>query len=806
MLPAGYGLDGRHNNETRSQFELRQRAHAGLVGKLALAAPKALAKAERSTRSGPASASGSRGSTPGASASLYLSGLSMADFDGLNLKTPFVATRRPPRPITPDDFGEPWLSATDGGAGAAAARLLAGRPGIGIWPGDETFGATALEASGLGGAAEPPGAADIIPHALEQSDRHFPAADEQGGFKRGILRRLTETVTAVQKRTLRARSAQFYPELAVLVAEVVQASGMAEGGSQFESAADRVVPTLDQTFVKFKELAEVHYGAKSLWVEGNRFCALGGVQYSTASSCIGELEQPVDVQPAKGLGADGSGIGGVVEGLDGELLGRAVVQLLAGWRLDSGAIAEVEAEGLAWRWRLSTPPVAAAAPGVSWGERSLEASLSNLEGVYERLHAAAAKENVIDGDGDGGGGGGGGEQPASQALDKIVQLGLALQRCVIHMNEIAVADAARAASRRGKRPKPKAKAVAVANRSDDEDEALPAGAGAIGVEEVEEEEEEGEPQPPLRLAVRVGIAIGPAVVGFFGMTGEPFVYDVCGATLDEAVRLEGSDGNDSGILLDSKAAEVMGCVYTLEERRAVGKVVPGLPTDFAVVGVDTTAAEPPPRYRPLEDLPWHDDGEHDDEDDGRPTSSSSFRSRRPLDSTRASLSSAASSVSALGLAAPKPLRQAPELRLRFETWRVAAEQSVAASADAIFGRLRRRPSLQSAHRQPPGMVGAAPRGPRDRPSLRPGVRATSTLALPLNGPRGPPRRKKQQGAAARRRSEADTGSIQLGPVSASSRGSTASGSFRRDSLAADWGKLGERSHGEDSELQQLHAF
>ena len=41
-----------------------------------------------------------------------------------------------------------------------------------------------------------------------------------------MLRRLAATATQVQKRTQQARSSQYYPSLAVLVADVVEASGL----------------------------------------------------------------------------------------------------------------------------------------------------------------------------------------------------------------------------------------------------------------------------------------------------------------------------------------------------------------------------------------------------------------------------------------------------------------------------------------------------------------------------------------------------------------------------------------------------
>ena len=187
-----------------------------------------------------------------------------------------------------------------------------------------------------------------------------------------MLRRLAATATQVQKRTQQARSSQYYPSLAVLVADVVGASGLDQDGDA------NTVAILDDTFVKFRELAEVHYQAKSLQVAGNKFCALGGVRYSTASSCIGGGEEPTP---------------------DGE---REGVMLGGQW---AGAVGADDMP-------------------VSWGERSLEATTSFLEGRYERLSAAASRQSTVDG-------GGTSEsevpEPTNGALDQIVQLGLALQ-------------------------------------------------------------------------------------------------------------------------------------------------------------------------------------------------------------------------------------------------------------------------------------------------------------------------------------------------------------------------------------------
>ena len=363
----GYGVAGRHDRETRSQFELRMQADADL------SAQASMADLSRGTRSVP----GSRAGTP-----FGLSGAPSAVDPRPRTSMASLGLRHP-RPITPGDFPDPWLSAGSGSASDLGESL----------------------ASAFGGSREA-----ILPKAAQEAqDKRYPRPDESGGFKRSVLRRLAATATQVQKRTQQARSSQYYPSLAVLVADVVEASGLDQDGDA------NTVAILDDTFVKFRELAEVHYQAKSLQVAGNKFCALGGVRYSTASSCIGGGEEPTpDGEPE-----------GVMLGAD------------------------------------DLP--------VSWGERSLEATTSFLEGRYERLSATASRQSMVDA-------GGTSEsevpEPTNGVLDQIVQLGLALQRCVAHMNDEAAAG-------RATRP---------------------------------------------RLAVRIGIALGPASTRAFCHYAAPYPF------------------------------------------------------------------------------------------------------------------------------------------------------------------------------------------------------------------------------------------------------------------------------------------
>jgi hypothetical protein len=100
--------------------------------------------------------------------------------------------------------------------------------------------------------------------------------------------------------------------------------------------------------------------------------------------------------------------------------------------------------------------------------------------------------------------------PPAAALARLLQLALGLQRCVLHANDEVV----------------------------------------------------GHPRqwPGLpSLRVRIGIALGPVVVGFFGLQ-QPFLYNCWGWTVDEASRLEAAAESD-GILLDASAHAHVGGGY-----------------------------------------------------------------------------------------------------------------------------------------------------------------------------------------------------------------------------------------------------
>eukprot|EP01047_Picozoa_sp_COSAG01_P056275 COSAG01_NODE_6362_length_3712_cov_9.819541_4_plen_322_part_00 len=68
------------------------------------------------------------------------------------------------------------------------------------------------------------------------------------------------------------------------------------------------------------------------------------------------------------------------------------------------------------------------------------------------------------------------------------------------------------------------------------------------------------------LRVRIGIALGPVVVGFFGLQ-QPFLYNCWGWTVDEASRLEAAAESD-GILLDASAHAHVGGGYKFSPQPA----------------------------------------------------------------------------------------------------------------------------------------------------------------------------------------------------------------------------------------------
>ena len=148
--------------------------------------------------------------------------------------------------------------------------------------------------------------------------------------------------------------------------------------------------------------------------------------------------------------------------------------------------------------------------GVKWSERSFEATTSFLEGLHERQAAEQSRARTFDSAFDDSMVA---PKPKNLALDQLVQLAFGLQRCAMHANDETVGH--------------------------------PCKWPEVG-----------------RLQVKIGIAVGPAVVGFFGLE-RPFLYSVSGWTVDEARRLERA-AKPGAIILDVTAHRLVGSVYHCE--------------------------------------------------------------------------------------------------------------------------------------------------------------------------------------------------------------------------------------------------
>lgn len=106
------------------------------------------------------------------------------------------------------------------------------------------------------------------------------------------------------------------------------------------------------------------------------------------------------------------------------------------------------------------------------------------------------------------------EKPTNVALDRLLQLACAMQRCVVHANCA--------------------------------------------------------PGAKKQICVRIGIATGPAVVGFYGLQ-QPFPYNCWGWTVDEARRLE-LNAASGAILLEESAYESASKSFSFEPQAAVGAI------------------------------------------------------------------------------------------------------------------------------------------------------------------------------------------------------------------------------------------
>lgn len=128
------------------------------------------------------------------------------------------------------------------------------------------------------------------------------------------------------------------------------------------------------------------------------------------------------------------------------------------------------------------------------------------------------------------------DKPPSAALDRLIQLACTMQRCIAHVNCA--------------------------------------------------------PNATKKLSVRIGIAMGPAVVGFYGLH-HPFPYNCWGWTVDEAHRLENAAPSGS-ILVEASAYEAAPKTVSFEPQAAVGAIrggdFPSPQFDYRVLGSDEKKA------------------------------------------------------------------------------------------------------------------------------------------------------------------------------------------------------------------------
>ena len=475
-----HGREGRHMAETPSQFAQRQ----ALVGSTKREWEERLSQCP-----GSRSAIRSRrvSTVPLAMSSAEIYAMAAAE---RGASAPDVSrgrsaeAKRPPRPITPNDFGPGWLNASalpgDGG-GMAMDGLSGVEPGSrNVVTPDSLAGSSDLgmgfadsDASGLDLAVNPmwpeqrpssrashaswgvraiatDSSASMMTQAEKSRARELPGPEVSDGFDRMLLQRLVETNVQTAMISKQTRSTRHCPELSVLVADVVDVSGLRDCGPELTAV-------LDDIFTKFKDLAEGYFGAEALWGTGRRFIALSGVRRETESDDA--AEEPDAMKAA------------------------------------------------------------------TWRERSFEAAASYLEGEFERADAAKERERTLDS-----------REVGNEAVERLVQLAKAMQRCVAHANA-----------------SPEARKWGL-----------------------------GTP-----LCLRVGIATGPAVVGFFGV-GQPFCYNAWGWTVDEARRLEGN-APAGGILLEASAHEaVAGSGYDFDAMKAHGAIRggdgPRPEYDYSLVG------------------------------------------------------------------------------------------------------------------------------------------------------------------------------------------------------------------------------
>ena len=307
-----HGCDGRHMAETASQYEQR----VALVSKTKSNWEDKLSKCPGSRDS----IRSRRVSTvPLARSSAEIYAESFADQSVVTVRRSSLGEpRRPPRPITPNDFGPGWLSdaSAPGCSDKSSSRgLLKSRQSLiyfdaassdavtfdarsmgegddiafnEMWPDGDT-GRLSRQQSHTSWGVRAMAAAGVD---LTQQRRDLPPPEVKEGFDRLFLRRLVDATVQVTKKSKQTRSTQYYPKLSVLVADVVECSGLQDCGPELSDVMDNV-------FTQFKELAEGRYKSSALWGKRRRFIALGGVQHNTDSSCMGSTD---DVEEASETG------------------------------------------------------------------------------------------------------------------------------------------------------------------------------------------------------------------------------------------------------------------------------------------------------------------------------------------------------------------------------------------------------------------------------------------------------------------------------------------------------------------------
>lgn len=258
----GFGRDGRHSAETPSQFQQRRaaarrtqeqwnaRLSSGVGGRASVGPGRVVASVPLALTRWEALAAEAE-ADEGASGSGRLSAVMARS------RRRSGSARRPPKPVTPHDFGAPWTCpasqrplsgvsmATDAGsemrrmiatpdslgaddslgwAGAGAEQTGFSVPVSEMWPdGEEGGGPAAVSAATAAAAVRRPVSAASwgMCSLLSSSSPSGSAAAEGGpqpadGFSRMLLQRLVETTVQHAMTHKQARSSQYYPEMGAM--------------------------------------------------------------------------------------------------------------------------------------------------------------------------------------------------------------------------------------------------------------------------------------------------------------------------------------------------------------------------------------------------------------------------------------------------------------------------------------------------------------------------------------------------------------------------------------------------------------